>query len=591
MSKKRSTFSYLFEWAGNDAKYIYASIFLAFISSLCAIVPYYIFYRITDEVVSKSITMTSALHFATVLIVIMAIKILTNYLAVLCSHKGAYNTLFKVRSKVTEHMAKMPLGSLNERSTGEIKYVMNESIEKLELFLAHNLSELVLYASGPIIIFIYLCSVNWILGLLSVVPLVIVMIIMFFMFKRFGVFMPEINESSGSFSSSISEYIGGMRLVKAYQMGASSFKKYADGIEKQHNLWVRISKATGYLYAAYVVVLECGVILIVPMSGYLFTQGKITESVLMLFTFIGSRYLTDIRPLQELGNNLSFSMSAIKQVKDILDTPIFGSGTDFPSDCTIHMKNVSFAYEKENMVLNNCSIKISDGERIAIVGKSGAGKSTIVQLISRFYDVSSGELNIGNVNIKDIDYGELLKNISVVFQKNFLTSGSVFENIVMGEKEATLEQVRNAAKKAQIDDFIMALPNGYDTLVGSHGSRFSGGEKQRICIARAILKNAPILILDKATSAADPENQVQIDEAITNLCKDKTVIIVAHRLSVVKNCDRVAVVENGAITHVAPWEQLLEESEYFKKAWHEYTIAKNMEYHAQEGENHDQITV
>jgi len=212
------------------------------------------------------------------------------------------------------------------------------------------------------------------------------------------------------------------------------------------------------------------------------------------------------------------------------------------------------------------------------VGESGTGKTTAVQLISRFYDVTEGEIKIGGVNVKDINYEELLKNISIVFQQSFLTSGSVFENIAMGKETASLDEVREVAKSAQIDDFIMRLPDGYDTLVGSYSGRFSGGEKQRICIARAILKNAPILILDEATSSADPENQIEIDQAISNLCRGKTVIIVAHRLGIVQSCDRIAVVEHGTIERVGTWDEILQNSTYFAKAWKDYNTAREMQY-------------
>lgn len=274
-----------------------------------------------------------------------------------------------------------------------------------------------------------------------------------------------------------------MRLIKAYNMGSQSFKKYASSIEEQHQMWGDISRATGPLYAAYVVLLECGVLFLVPLGGYLYVHGSITAGVLLLFAFIGSQYLTDIRPLQELASNLSYVLNGVKQVKEILDVPVFGPGEAFPERHDIEVKDVSFSYTEGNEVLSHCSLHIRHGERVAFVGESGAGKTTLVQLISRFYDVSGGEIKIGGVNVKDIDYEALLENISVVFQQSFLTRGSVFENIAMGNHSATMEQVRAAAREAQIDDFIMSLPEGYDTEVGSYSTRFSGGQKQRICIA------------------------------------------------------------------------------------------------------------
>ena len=271
------------------------------------------------------------------------------------------------------------------------------------------------------------------------------------------------------------------------------------------------------------------------------------------------------------------AMTGVKKTKEILDIPVFEGTQSFPKNKNIEIRDVSFAYDEENLVLHNCNLEIESGQKIALVGESGCGKSTLVQLISRFYDVSDGEIKIGGVNIKNISYSELLNNISMVFQDTFLTSGTVLENIKMGS-DAALSEVRKAARDAQIDDFIMQLPNQYETLCGTLDSHFSGGEKQRIAIARAILKDAPILILDEATSAADPENQYEIDKAISNLCKNKTVIIVAHRLGVISMCDKVAVIENKTISSVGTHEEVLAQNKYYQNAWRMYQSSRKINY-------------
>ena len=577
MKSEKKGFSLLMEWAGKDRNYIYGSVVLALISSICGIVPYLIFYRVIDALVEGKMNGSYALTLAAWLTGFTLLRVGCNLGATLSSHKGAYHTLFKVRCMVTEHMAKMPLGALNERSTGAIKVVMNENIEKLELFLAHNLPELVLYASGPIVMFIFLTTVNWKLGLLSLAPIIPVIITMVCMFLRFFKFMDEVTASEGKLSGSVGEYVNGMRVVKAFNVSVRSFRRYAEAIEEQFELWRAIAKSTGPFYAAYVVLLECGILLLVPAGGWLYVHGKITAGVLLLFAFIGTQYLTDVRPLQELSNNLSFVLNGVNQVKAILDEPVFEGSEAFPQNHDVTLEHVSFSYDQEKEVLRDVNLKIAHGEKVAFVGRSGAGKSTLVQLISRFYDVSNGEIRIGGVPVKEINYEELLQNVSVVFQNSFLTKGSIYENVAMGSG-ASLEEVRKAARAAQIDDFIMALPQGYDTDAGGYGSRFSGGQKQRICIARAILKNAPILILDEATSAADPENQVEIDRAIDNLCENKTVIIVAHRLAIVKKCDRIAVVEDQGISGVGTFEEMLEKNAYFRNAWKEYGEARNVKY-------------
>lgn len=308
----------------------------------------------------------------------------------------------------------------------------------------------------------------------------------------------------------------------------------------------------------------------------------------LLFLFIGSLYLTELRPLQELGSNFAKVLQAVTKTKEILDIPIYEGGEDFPKRHDISLHNVSFAYptNQEEEVLTNCNLSIHHGEKVALIGKSGAGKSTVIQLIARFYDVGKGSITIGGKDVRKLNYEQLLENVSIVFQKTFLTRDSVLENIRMGT-QATMEQVREAAKKAQIDSFIIRLPNGYETKVGSYGTRFSGGEKQRIAIARAILKNAPILILDEATSAADPENQLEIDKAIHNLCEGKTVLIVAHRLSALKICDRIAVVENHKVSSIGNHHEVLNENVYYKTAWESYQKARTFAYQMQGGIKHE----
>ncbi len=581
--KEKKGFALLMKWAGNNRYYIYLSVFLALLASVCGIAPYYVFYRLIDAAAVGTLNVSYGARLAWILIVFTAIRVALNASSSLSSHKGAYNTLYEVRCMVTEHMAKMPMGALNERSLGEIKCVMNESIEKLELFLAHNLPELILYLSGPVIMFFWLFTVHHGLALLSILPLLFVFIVMAAMFKRFFKFMDRINASSSDLSGTVSEYAHGMRLIKAYNMSVKSFRKYSDAIEGQFSMWSDISKATGPLYAIYVVLLECGILFLVPAGGWLFVHGHITAGVLLIFAFIGTQYLTDIRPLQELSNNLSFVLNGVNQVKEILDVPVFEGGEDFPESHDITIENMGFSYDGKVKVLENVNLKIKEGEQIAVVGASGEGKTTLIQLIARFYDVGEGQIKIGGVNVKDIKYEDLLQNISVIFQNAFLTRGTIFENIAMGQK-TTLDEVRNAARLAQIDDFIMGLHDGYETKVGNFGGRFSGGQKQRICIARAILKNAPILILDEATSAADPENQVEIDKAIANLCKGKTVIIVAHRLGITTLCDRVAVVEKNTVTDILPNKELVSKNEYFRKSWESYIAARNIVYTTKGGE-------
>ena len=575
--KKENRIALLLRWSGKQKNWLFLAILMSLISGLCIIVPYIGIYRLLEAAFDGNCTKEAVDSTAIAIAIAITLRFILFGCSGVAAHKGAYGALFKVRCMVAEHMAKAPLGALNERRTGDIKTVLNEDIEKLELFLAHSLPDFVCYMVGPIVIFIYLMTVNIPLALISLVPLVLAFAVMAIMFSNASSLMKRASNSVTMINSVMIEYISGMKLIKAYNMGSKSFQKFSNAIEEENAMWNETSRKMGPPYASFIVIIECGMLLMVPIGGFFFMKGSITASAFLLFVYVGSMYLTEIRPLQELGTNFANVLNAITKTKEILDLPVYEGGSDFPENHDIELKNVRFSYDDKTDVLKAVNLKIRNGERIALVGQSGAGKSTVIELISRFYDVNEGEVLIGGKNVKELDYEAILKNVAIVFQKTFLTRDSVLENIRMGSN-ASLAEVRAAAKEARIDEFIMSLPEGYDTKVGSFGARFSGGEKQRIAIARAILKNAPILILDEATSASDPENRMEIDSAIKNLCKGKTVIIVAHRLSALKMCDRIAVVENHTVTDVGTHEEVREKNDYYKKAWNDYEVARNIAY-------------
>lgn len=587
--KKKNRVALLLHWAGKNRIWLLLAVLLSFISGLCTMVPYLGIYRLMDAVFMRTCTKELVMHEVVIIAAAVILRFALFGLSGVASHKGAYGALFQVRCMVADHMAKVPLGALNERSTGDIKTVLNEDIEKLELFLAHSLPDLVCYLVGPVVIFLYLMSVNVPLAFISLIPLVAAVVVMGIMFRNTDELMERANHSITSLNSVMIEYINGMKLIKAYDMGSESFGKFSGAVNEENVVWNETSRRMGPPFAAFLVLVECGMLFMVPFGGMFFAKGSITAGAFLLFVYVGSMYLTEIRPLQELGTTFANVLNAVTKTDDILSIPVYEGGLDFPKEHDIELRDVCFSYEPGNGkpdVLSHCNLKIKDGECMALVGRSGAGKSTVVELISRFYDVQDGAVLIGGKNVKELNYEQILKNVAIVFQKTFLTRESVLENIRMGS-DASLDEVRAAAKEAQIDDFIMSLPDGYDTKVGSFGSRFSGGEKQRIAIARAILKNAPILILDEATSASDPENQMEIDRAIRNLCRGKTVIVVAHRLSALKMCDRVAVVEDHTITCVGTHEEVRANNAYYRKAWEDYETARNITYKRKGGDRDD----
>ena len=463
--KKVNRVALLLHWAGEQKVWLFLAVFLSAAGGLCIVVPYMGIYQLMDAAFNGTCTRELVVRIVAMIAAAVTLRFVLFGGSGVAAHKGAYGALFKVRCMVAEHMARAPLGALNERRTGDIKTVLNEDIEKLELFLAHNLPDLVCYLVGPVVVFAYLMTVNIPLALVSLVPLVLAVAVLGIMFRNTDDLMDRANRSISTLNSVMIEYINGMKLIKAYNMGSKSFQKFSSAIHEENAMWNETSRRMGPPYASFVVIIECGMLLMVPLGGMFFLRGSLTASAFLLFLYVGSLYLTEIRPLQELGTNFANVLGAVTKAKEILDIPVYQGGSDFPESHDIELRNVRFSYDGKTDVLQGVNLKIKDGERMALVGRSGAGKSTIIELVSRFYDVQEGEVLIGGKNVQELDYDTILKNVAIVFQKTFLTRDSVLENIRMGSS-ASLEEVRAAAKEAQIDDFIMSLPDGYPARSG-----------------------------------------------------------------------------------------------------------------------------
>ena len=563
ISKGANPVALVFTWAGRHRKYLVASVVCATLSGLLVAVPYLAVFDVMSAVYGGTATADTIAADVAILAVGIVLRFVFFAFAGTLSHKGAYGTLFDVRCRILERLSKAPLGEMDERSTGKIKTVLSDDVENLELLLAHNLPEALMYGAGPVATFAFLLFANVPLALATLIPAIAALAVaaalavLVSLFKIMGSIMGRAMESLEDMNSVMAEYVSGMRTVRALDMGTRSFRRFRKAVDEENAVWCEISRKTGPGFASYVIIIEAGLLIMVPAGALMLTNGAIDVSTYLLFAFVGSLYLTEIRLLQSFANKLSQVSASAERVQELLDIPVFGGGVPFPDDASIRLDGVSFSYADDAPeVLHDVSLDVAAGKRIAIVGASGSGKSTLIQLVGRFYDVTAGTVSIGGVDVRDIDYDDLLAHVSVVFQKTFLTSGTILENIRMGS-DAPLEEVRAAARRAQADDFITALPQGYDTPIGTLGGKLSGGERQRVAIARAILKDAPVLILDEATSAADPENQALIDAAIENLCEGKTVLIVAHRLDVVPSCDAVAVVEDGHLTSVGSLRETL----------------------------------
>ena len=370
--KKTNRVALLLHWAGEQKVWLFLAVLLAMAGGLCIVVPYIEIYRLMDAAFGGTCTKELVVRVVAAVAAAVVLRFVLFGASGVVSHKGAYGALFKVRCMVAEHMAKVPLGALNERRTGDIKTVLNEDIEKLELFLAHNLPDLVCYLVGPVVVFAYLMTVNIPLALISLVPLVLAVVVMAVMFRNTDDLMDRANRSITALNSVMIEYISGMKLIKAYNMGSKSFQKFSSAIHEENAMWNETSRRMGPPYAAFVVIIECGMLLMVPLGGMFFLKGSLTASAFLLFLYVGSMYLTEIRPLQELGTNFANVLNAVTKAKEILDVPIYEGGTDFPQCHDIELRNVRFSYDGKTDVLQGVNLKIRDGERLALVGQSGA---------------------------------------------------------------------------------------------------------------------------------------------------------------------------------------------------------------------------
>ena len=341
--KKENRVALLLHWAGGQKIWLFLAILLSMCSGLCIIVPYIGIYRLMDATFNNACTKELVVQTVAMIAAAVTLRFALFGCSGVAAHKGAYGALFKVRCMVAEHMARVPLGALNERRTGDIKTVLNEDIEKLELFLAHNLPDLVCYLVGPVVIFIYLMTVNIPLALISLVPLILAVVVMGMMFRNTDDLMERANRSITTLNSVMIEYISGMKLIKAYNMGSKSFQKFSGAIQEENAMWNETSRRMGPPYAAFVVIIECGMLLMVPIGGMFFLRGSLAASAFLLFVYVGSMYLTEIRPLQELGTNFANVLNAVTKTKEILDIPIYEGGTDFPQNHDIELRNADKA--------------------------------------------------------------------------------------------------------------------------------------------------------------------------------------------------------------------------------------------------------
>jgi len=588
MEKKRKPgLKRLLEIAGEEKFLLVLSGIISTLSVLLLLVPYISVYNIMAELLRNASEIASAdgdfmIKWAVYGLISMALGYILMYVGVMGSHVAAFRIMYGVRVRLSNHISKLPLGFFNLNTAGKIKTIVEQDVEKLESFIAHHLPDLVSSMVMFVVMAVAMFYFDPLLAIVCLVPIIAGYAAQFSMMmgQKAKTSMVKYFNAQEEINASAVQYLKGMPSIKIFGQTVHSFRKFYNDMVKYRDFCVEFTDNFQSGFVTFRVLMLSLATFILPV-GLFVLSGKPDNVAfaltLLFFLVLAPGISTPIFKLNNLASSMKMIMEGVSRADKVLDEePMSEPGKGkTPSSYEIHFNDVSFSYDGKNNVLQGIDFVAAQGEITALVGPSGSGKSTIAQLIPRFWDIQKGSIHIGGVDIRDIESSNLMNIMSFVFQDSFLFSDTVFNNILLGKPEAGRDEVIGAAKAAQCHEFIERLPKGYETLIGEGGVYLSGGEEQRISVARAILKNAPILVLDEATAYADPENEYQMQLALGALIKNKTVIIIAHRLTTICNANQIIVLEKGQIVDCGIHEQLLSHDGLYKRMWDVHTEAVN----------------
>ena len=579
--KKDSWLKVLLGYTEGSGQRLGISVVLSVISIISGLMPYYCIYRGIDLYIRNlnQAPMQEILRWCLYALLFYTIKIVSFSASTWISHIAAYHILEGLRLRLTDRFLKAPLGDVEGHSIGEIKSIMVEKIENMEPPIAHMIPEGSGHLLLPVISFIALFTLDWRIALASLVTVPLSMVFMTLTMIISGKSFTQYDESNAHMNSTIVEYIEGIEVIKAFGRAGTSYEKYAKAILDYKKFVVKWLSSTWITMKMTFALFPSTLLGTLPVGLYLTMHGQLTISQLVLVVMLSMSMVTSFAKIEVFSENLREMQYNIESIQDFLtmkELPESSVRANI-SSYDVKLENTHFSYtgEEKDEVLHGIDLTMPAGSFTALVGPSGGGKSTVARLISRFWDVMSGSITIGDVNIKEIPLSQLSEMVSFVTQDNFLFRCSILENIRLGNPTASDEEVQEAARKACCEEFIEKLPQGYDTPAGEAGKRLSGGEKQRIAIARMILKNAPIVILDEATAFTDPENENKIQKSIEELTRDKTLLVIAHRLSTITDADKIVVLKNGCIEGAGTQEELLQNCPLYQRMWQAHVGARH----------------
>ena len=576
--KEQSNLSRLLSYAKPYRILAYLSWLLAALSAFFALVPFWYIWRILKEVIEVSPDYENAIHityYGWMAVLFAAIALLTYITGLMCSHLAAFRIATNIRIAMIKHIASLPLGAIEQFGSGKLRRTISESAGASETYIAHQLPDKARAIATIVGLLALLLSFDWRLGLLSLVPVVLALLLMMTMTgKSMEEKMTQYQNALSDMSNEAVEYVRGIPVVKTFGQTVFSFKKFKGAIDRYERWVIAYTKQVRWPMTLYTLAINSVFVFLIA-GGFMLSHGKADNALLLnlLFYIIITPVITvTLTKLMFMSENGMIVSDALKRIDSVLARPSLSASNNpkHPKDSSLSLEHVTFSYDGVKNAIEDVSLSIKAGERVAFVGPSGGGKTTLASLIARFFDPQKGSISIGGVNVKDIEKYELMDNVSFVFQNSHLIKGTILDNVRMGKPDATDEEVIEALRASQCFDIIEKFPAGVNTVIGSKGIYLSGGEMQRLAIARAMLKNSPVLILDEATAFADPDNEAKVQSAFNELAKGRTLIMIAHRLSTIVNADCIYVLRDGHIEEKGSFEELTKKNGLFESMWNEY---------------------
>ncbi len=595
--KQKTGIPRLLEIAGTKSAYLVLAGLLSVVAVVAQMTPYLTIYLLVKELIAnigniQAINTAYVWRLGWITMAGIGVYGMLTYAAGMLSHVAAFNILYEIRVGLAGKLARMPMGYFTSKTNGSIKKVLHEDVERIELFVAHHIVDIIQAVVLPVLSLILLFIIDWRLAVGVLIPLPLALAAQSAMHNAATMkIYTEWQEKLASMNGTIVEYVRGMPVVKIFNQTVSAFKRFSSDVFAYRDLTLSWIKLSATPFAALLTLLSSSAVFILPIAIFLVRSvpsagyGSLVSTV-FLFLFVGMGISLPLYKLMYLSSYLIQIKTGLNGIDGILNEEEIVEKKEIrgPVNSSVEFRNVSFSYG-EQTVLKDVSFSVPPGTVTALVGPSGGGKTTVANLIGRFWDTDSGEVRVGGVNVRDMSTYCLNNTVSTVFQDVFLFFDTIEENIRMGNDKAPFEEVVAAAKAAQIHDFIESLPEGYSTLIGEGGTYLSGGEQQRVSLARAILKDAPIVVLDEATAYADPENEAHIQEALSVILKDKTVIIIAHRLYTITNVDQILVVNEGRIEEFGTHGDLLEAGGLYSSLWNIHTRARDWNMATEKGDS------